>query len=107
MLRAEAAPRPRPAPSPRAAPAPGFSPAAQAAPPASPQARDLFEVLRGWRAEEAKLQKVPAYVIFHDAVLQEIAARCPRSRDELAQIKGVGASKLERYAAVLLAVIAG
>jgi ATP-dependent DNA helicase RecQ len=109
MLRAEAAPRPNPAPGPagpaRPAPAAGVAPVDSAAPPPSPQARDLFEVLRVWRAEEAKQQKVPAYVIFHDAVLQEIAARRPRTRDELAQIKGVGASKLDRYAAVLLAVI--
>ena len=74
---------------------------------AAPAAQEcaLFEDLKAWRAAEARTQKVPAYVIFHDSVLQEIATLRPRSRDALAQIKGVGASKLDRYAGVLLATV--
>jgi ATP-dependent DNA helicase RecQ len=64
-----------------------------------------FEALRSWRAQEAKTQAVPAYVIFQDTVLREIAAVQPRSLDELAQVKGVGASKLERYGAAILRVL--
>ncbi len=64
----------------------------------------LFETLRAWRASEAKAQGVPPYVIFHDTVLREIAAVRPGSLDDLSQIKGVGASKLERYGASVLAL---
>ncbi|MBV9250210.1 MAG: DNA helicase RecQ [Acetobacteraceae bacterium] len=66
----------------------------------------LFEALRAWRAAQAKLQRVPPYVIFHDTVLREIAAVRPTSPDELGQIKGVGATKLERYASGVLNVMA-
>ncbi len=65
----------------------------------------LFEALRRWRAEEAKRQNVPPYVIFHDSVLRDIAAARPASLAELGQIKGVGASKLDRYGANVLRVL--
>ena len=64
-----------------------------------------FEALREWRAREAKVQSVPPYVIFHDTVLRDLAAVQPRTRDDLAQIKGVGASKLERYGEAVLHVL--
>ena len=67
-----------------------------------PVAANLFESLRAWRAAEARKQKIPPYVIFHDTVLREIAAVRPASLDELGQIKGVGASKLQRYGAAVL-----
>ncbi len=66
----------------------------------------VFEALRAWRMAVAKSQSVPPYVIFHDSVLQDVAAVQPRSLDALAQIKGVGASKLERYGDAVLKVIA-
>ncbi len=65
----------------------------------------LFDALRAWRAAESKAQKVPPYVIFHDATLREIAAARPATTEELGQIKGVGASKLARYGAEVLAVV--
>jgi ATP-dependent DNA helicase RecQ len=65
----------------------------------------LFDALRAWRAEEAKAQKVPPYVIFHDSVLRDIAAVGPANLDELGQVKGVGVSKLARYGAKVLAVL--
>ena len=64
-----------------------------------------FETLRRWRSATAKAQSVPAYVIFQDATLREIAAVRPRSLDELGQIRGVGTSKLERYGAEVLDVL--
>jgi ATP-dependent DNA helicase RecQ len=67
---------------------------------------ELFERLRAWRAETAKARNVPAYVIFHDATLREIAARAPVSLAELAGISGVGDRKLEAYGEALLAVLA-
>jgi ATP-dependent DNA helicase RecQ len=66
---------------------------------------DLYEALRLWRLAEAKGQSIPPYVIFHDSVLRDIATMRPSSLDELAQIKGVGASKLERYGRHVLGVL--
>ncbi len=66
----------------------------------------LFEALRSWRAELAREQNLPAYVIFHDATLREMAAARPTDMDSLARINGVGASKLERYGRGLLEVLA-
>jgi ATP-dependent DNA helicase RecQ len=65
----------------------------------------LYEALRLWRLAEAKGQSIPPYVIFHDSVLREIAALRPATLDALAQIKGVGASKLERYGRLVLGVL--
>ncbi len=64
----------------------------------------LFERLRAWRGETAKEHGVPAYVIFHDATLAEIARLCPQSTDRLRQISGIGARKLESYGAALVAL---
>jgi ATP-dependent DNA helicase RecQ len=60
-------------------------------------AAGLFERLRAWRAAAAKEQGVPAYVIFHDATLREIAVQQPSSLAELARVGGVGEAKLARY----------
>jgi ATP-dependent DNA helicase RecQ len=65
----------------------------------------LYEALRLWRLAEAKGQSIPPYVIFHDSVLRDIAAMRPSNLDELAQIKGVGASKLDRYGRHVLGVL--
>jgi ATP-dependent DNA helicase RecQ len=67
----------------------------------------LFEALRTERRRLADTHGVPAYVIFHDATLMQMAAERPRTLAELAQINGVGAAKLERYGEQFLAVIAG
>jgi ATP-dependent DNA helicase RecQ len=106
MLRQDAPRRPREVERPerRRSPAAGVSGVAAGTEPA---AESLFEALRAWRAGEAKKQAVPPYVIFHDAVLREVAAVRPASLDELAQIKGVGASKLQRYGVAVLEVVGG
>ena len=65
----------------------------------------LFEQLRQWRSTTAKTQNVPPYVIFHDATLREIAAVRPRNMEEFAEIKGVGASKRDRYGRAVLEVL--
>ncbi|WP_436975930.1 DNA helicase RecQ [Nocardia salmonicida] len=57
----------------------------------------LFERLRAWRAATAKEQGVPAYVVFHDATLREIAARKPADLAALGTVAGVGENKLARY----------
>jgi ATP-dependent DNA helicase RecQ len=60
-------------------------------------AQELFERLRAWRVEAARRHGVPAYVIFHDATLREIARLRPSSLDTLRGISGIGARKLEAY----------
>ena len=72
----------------------------------APEAAARFEALRGWRADEARAQNVPAYVIFHDRTLRAIAAEAPRDLDALAALPGVGAAKLARYGEALLALLA-
>jgi ATP-dependent DNA helicase RecQ len=62
----------------------------------------IFESLRMWRAAKAKEQGVPAYVVFHDATLREIATRIPKTLDELSTVSGVGVAKLEAYGPQLL-----
>ncbi|MBV9523715.1 MAG: DNA helicase RecQ [Alphaproteobacteria bacterium] len=65
-----------------------------------------WQRLRARRLDLAREQGVPPYVIFHDATLMEMVRRRPRNLAELAQIPGVGRSKLERYGATFLAAIA-
>jgi ATP-dependent DNA helicase RecQ len=71
----------------------------------APHDDPAFAALREWRKAEARAQAVPAYVIFHDATLAEIAARRPASLAELRLVPGVGESKLERYGEAVLAVL--
>ncbi len=73
----------------------------------TPEGDASFERLRAWRSAEAKAQSVPPYVIFHDSVLREIAELRPATLEALGRIKGVGASKLDRYGARVLGVLAG
>src|SRR5215467_745749 len=61
-----------------------------------------FERLRAWRAATAKEQGVPAYVIFHDATLREVAVTSPSSLAELSKVSGIGETKLARYGQQLL-----
>ena len=67
----------------------------------------LFEALRGLRKQLADEQNVPAYVVFSDATLAEMAARRPATHAELLDVNGVGRSKLERYGDAFLELIAG
>ncbi|MFC9894163.1 DNA helicase RecQ [Nocardia sp. NPDC127579] len=66
----------------------------------------LFERLRAWRAATAKEQGVPAYVVFHDATLREIASRKPAALSELGGVAGVGEAKLAKYGEGVLEVLA-
>jgi len=66
----------------------------------------VFERLRAWRAAVAKEQGMPAYVIFHDTTLRQIAASPPSTLDELALVNGVGETKLARYGQLILDVLA-
>jgi ATP-dependent DNA helicase RecQ len=88
----------------RPARAAGRAAAAKAAPAAdlSPEAAEVFERLRAWRGATAKEQGLPAYVIFHDATLRQIATLNPATLDELGTVSGVGENKLAKYGQQIL-----
>ncbi len=65
----------------------------------------LFQALRAWRLQVAREHGVPAYTVFHDSTLEEIARRRPGSTEELSEVTGVGAIKLERYGAAVLDLV--
>ena len=67
--------------------------------------QELFERLRAWRLEAARRHGVPAYVIFQDATLREIASARPSSLDALRGISGVGAKKLEAYGVEIVGLV--
>jgi ATP-dependent DNA helicase RecQ len=73
--------------------------------PVQPRDLPLFGALRELRARLAREQNVPAYVIFHDSTLRNIAERRPLSLDELAQVGGIGGTKLERYGEALVEAV--
>nr|WP_318245099.1 DNA helicase RecQ [Brevibacterium gallinarum] len=66
----------------------------------------LFESLRTWRTAQASEQGVPPYVVFSDATLTGIVRARPTDRAALSEVSGVGAAKLERYGAAVLALVA-
>ena len=71
-----------------------------------PADASLAAELRAWRTRRARADAVPAYVVLHDATLEELATRKPRSQGELAAVKGFGPTKLERYGDELLELLA-
>jgi ATP-dependent DNA helicase RecQ len=80
--------------------------------PASPDNRDLtadeqslLERLREVRTTLARRDKVPAYVVFADRTLRELARSRPSTRDQMAGVHGVGPAKLEKYADDFLQVL--
>jgi ATP-dependent DNA helicase RecQ len=92
-------PRPGKRPGSRKRPAPAELP------PGSVEER-RFEHLRDLRRRIAAEQGVPPYVVFHDTTLKAMASSAPGSAEELAELPGVGAAKLERYGSRFLAAIA-
>ncbi|MEV0278495.1 DNA helicase RecQ [Streptomyces sp. NPDC050610] len=102
MLRREPKPAARPG---KAAKGSG---SAKRAPVDLPEAAlPVFEALRAWRGATAKEQGVPAYVIFHDATLREIATAAPASLAALGSVNGVGENKLAKYGQQILDLLAG
>ena len=66
---------------------------------------DRFAALKAWRADVARSHNVPAYVVFHDATLAEMADIRPQTLAGLAEIGGVGARKLDAYGEQILALL--
>ena len=107
----------------RAPPMPAFSEAVQAPalavghdgpaesnrqkpePPIDPHGAAVFEALREWRRERSQTDGVPAFVVFHDSTLIEIAHRRPAARAELLLVPGIGPTKLERYGDDIVALL--
>jgi ATP-dependent DNA helicase RecQ len=72
----------------------------------APVDEQLVVRLRSWRLERSQEDAVPAYVVLHDATLRELASIRPQTLEELADVKGFGPVKLDRYGDDLLAVLA-
>jgi ATP-dependent DNA helicase RecQ len=72
----------------------------------APEHEPLFQALRAWRAEVAREQSVPAYIVFGDATLRALAEQRPGSLAELDGIPGIGAKKRDAYGDAVLAVVA-
>ena len=66
----------------------------------------LYAALKRWRLQRATADDLPAYVVFHNSTLAEIAGRRPRDLSELGTVPGIGPAKLERYGRDLLRVVA-
>ena len=81
--------------------APGKRPAA-----AAPEAEGLYAALKAVRYQIAQEEKVPAYIIFSNATLLDMAAREPRTMAEFLEVSGVGEVKAARYGKTFLAAIA-
>ena len=71
----------------------------------APVDEEAYEALRTWRREVSKEHSVPAYTVFHDSTLKELARVRPQSLTQLRAISGVGATKLERYGEALLQIL--
>jgi superfamily II DNA helicase RecQ len=65
----------------------------------------VYAALKRWRLERATADDLPAYVVFHNSTLAEIAGRKPRDLSELGAVPGVGPTKLQRYGDEVLAVV--
>ncbi|HJW66928.1 MAG TPA: HRDC domain-containing protein, partial [Gaiellaceae bacterium] len=83
-----------------------------ASPPAVRKARaeepddPTYVALKEWRLNRSKADDIPAYVVFHNSTLAEIASRRPKTIAELASVPGVGPTKLERYGRDVLDALA-
>jgi len=71
-----------------------------------PTGEAAFEALKAWRFEVAKNHNLPAFVVFHDATLHEMAQSRPQTLTDLAQVTGVGKKKLDAYGQELLRILA-
>ncbi len=66
----------------------------------------LFESLKAWRLAHAEADAKPAFTVLVDASLAQIAAERPATLGQLARIKGIGPSKLDRYGLQILGLVA-
>jgi superfamily II DNA helicase RecQ len=76
------------------------------APALSPEELVLLDRLKKWRIEHARASDVPAFVIFNDATLHEVARQQPSTARELTAISGIGTVKAQRFGPDLLRLVA-
>src|SRR5690625_1132513 len=67
--------------------------------------QDLYEALREVRWELSQAEKVPAYIIFSNKSLEDMASKCPKNEQEFLEVEGVGSVKAEKYAGQFVPVI--
>lgn len=72
---------------------------------AAPYDQELFDRLRRWRAQRASSDKVSAFIIAHNTMLEELARRKPQTVQSLLGVKGFGQSKLDKYGAEILEIL--
>ena len=73
--------------------------------PLDAQGLERFAALKAWRAEVAREHNLPAFVVFHDATLAQMARDCPLDLQALGAISGIGTKKLQAYGSELLQVL--
>ncbi len=75
--------------------------------PGSPTCEEMriSDELKRWRSARASVEGVPPYCVVQNASIEQIARERPRTRDELAAIKGLGPARLEKYASEILALV--
>ena len=66
---------------------------------------ELFDKLKNWRYHRAVREKLPAFYIAHDSVLEELARRKPQTQQALLGVKGFGSMKLEKYGPEILEIL--
>ena len=71
----------------------------------APYDLELFERLKSWRAERARTDKVSAYIIAHNTLLEELARRKPQTLQSLLGVKGLGQGKIDKYGLELLDIL--
>ncbi|MBI2319539.1 MAG: HRDC domain-containing protein, partial [Betaproteobacteria bacterium] len=71
----------------------------------APPEAGLLGRLKAWRLDQARAQSVPAFAIFQDRTLEEIARRRPQDIEALSGVAGIGAKKLERYGTELIELL--
>jgi HRDC domain len=98
---------PEPAAHPSLPPSPSSAPARSPFPELTPDQQRLFEAIRRWRYETARHDGVPPYVILTNRNLLELVRERPDSLTGLGRVRGIGKAKVERYGAVLLALLHG
>ena len=71
-----------------------------------PDAAAMFQQLRQWRLERSTADDVPAFVVFSDATLRELARRRPTTDEALLAVPGIGPAKLAAYGEALKPLLA-
>jgi ATP-dependent DNA helicase RecQ len=71
----------------------------------SPAALERFQKLKSWRSAKATALSVPAFVVFSDATLRSLAEICPKNRDELFTVSGIGQAKAASYGEEVLRLL--